>query len=146
MLGKGLEHPDVAVGQEHDVEGRPELARALPLPADRAQKLAVRSVDLDLVELGVQHVEVAVAVGDDVGDHPEQHVLVVVTTDPPEFLQLEGLRTLGGLAGIHDLLLTHSWRRDKVMNSDCKDQRQNLYRLGTESIGHQAAPPGSSQF
>ena len=101
---EGLDHADVTVGHPEEVAGPAELARPFPLAADRVHELAAAVVDLDLVELGVEDVEIAFFVLHDVGDQSEE--LIVATVPAPEaevLLQGDGHRWIDRLGGVLDV-------------------------------------------
>ena len=63
LAGKLLDETDAAVVQDDHVPRPIDLARALPLPEDGAHLVSVTVVDAHLAHLGIQDIDVPVAVG-----------------------------------------------------------------------------------
>ena len=100
---EGLHQAHRAVGHHEHIDGEAHLAGALTLSAQSVGKLSVRGEDVDLRQLGVQQVDVALLVGDDAGDQAEDVLLVVDAAHAPEFLELERLYAVARLGAVADV-------------------------------------------
>ena len=118
MLAACVEEQDAAPGVDHgqlapdrpvDGYGRGELARALPLPADRPEVLPVPVERLDVPVVLVEDVNGSVGAFRDRRDRGEEGVGARVAADRELLDERERLGAVEGLGGVLDTMIPPSF-------------------------------------
>jgi len=93
---EGLKSAHTSIPEHEHVPGLTDFTRSFAFPKQGVGKLAVWGEDEDLVQLGVQHIDLTFATSARLWGETEEDLLVILAADSPQFVHAQGLDTPGG--------------------------------------------------